>query len=342
MTPFRSAFVTGATGLLGSNLVRELLGRGVSVRALVREPRRAEKLLGAAPGLELVAGDLSDPQGFAAALEGSGCLFHAAAYFRESYQGGSHWARLDKVNVEGTRRLLEVAYAHGVRRVVHVSSIGTLRTFAPGGDAVDETMRCSPGETRNDYFRSKILADREVEDALARHADLHAAFVLPGFMNGPGDSGPTSAGQMVLDFAARRLPGIVDAHLSFVDARDVAAACIAAAERAPRAARYVVAGRRLHMAEAYAILERVTGVAAPRRRLPFALVFAVAGANELWARVSGRPVLLGLATAKNLRETGPHNRYDSGSAERELGVRFRPVEETLADAWRWLCDAGRT
>ena len=119
---------------------------------------------------------------------------------------------------------------------------------------------------------------------------------------------------------------------------DVARACIAAVEHAPRGARFVAAGRRLHMSQAYDVLERVTGVPAPRRKLPFPVVAAVALANEAWARVSGRPVLIGLATYQNLRETGPHNRYDSSKAERELGVRFRPIEETLGDAFRWLRD----
>jgi len=201
-------------------------------------------------------------------------------------------------------------------------------------------MRCAADATRNDYFRSKILADEVVEDALARYPDLWAAFVLPGFMNGPGDAGPTSAGQTIIDYAAGRLPGVIDAHLAYVDARDVATACVEAVLRAPRGARYVVAGRRLHLAEAYAVLERVTGVTAPVRRIPYAVLAVVAAANEAWARVSGRPVLIGLATYGNLRETGAHNRFDSTPAERDLGIRFRPVEETLGDAVAWLRTAG--
>jgi nucleoside-diphosphate-sugar epimerase len=159
-------------------------------------------------------------------------------------------------------------------------------------------------------------------------------------MNGPGDAGPTSAGQTIIDYAAGRLPGVIDAHLAYVDARDVARACIEAVLGAPRGARYVVAGRRLHLAEAYAVLERVTGVPAPVRRVPYAVLAVVAAANEAWARVSGRPVLLGLATYRNLRETGAHNRFDSTPAERDLGIRFRPVEETLGDAVAWLRTAG--
>jgi len=334
------AFVTGATGLLGGNLVRELAVRGWQVRALVRDEGRAARLLAGLPALTLVGGDMEDPEAFAPALAGCDVVFHTAAYFRESYRGGSHWARLHAVNVEGTKRLIAAALAAGVRRFLQVSSIGTLIMRRPDGGPVDAGMRERADATNNDYFRSKILADAVVEDALARHPELWAAFVLPGFMNGPGDAGPTAAGQMIVDFVARRLPGVVDAHLSWVDARDVAQACVAAAERAPRGARYVVAGRRLHLADGYAALARITGIAAPTRRLPTRLVGAIAALNEAWARLSGRPVLIGLATYRNLRDTGPHNLYDSSRAERELDVVFRPLEETLRDAVAWLRGQG--
>ena len=334
-----TAFVTGATGLLGGNLVRELLARGDTVRALVRDPARASRLLPDSPRLALVHGELDHVLGFAPSLAGVDCVFHSAAYFRESFRGGSHARRLHEVNVDGTRALLEAAYAHGVRRFLHVSSIGTLATHAADDRAVDESMRLDPEATTNDYYRSKILADRELEAALARHPDLWAAFVLPGFMNGPGDSGPTAAGQTILDFAAGRLPGVIDAHFSYVDARDVAFACAEAVVRSPRGARYLVAGRRASLAESYRILAAVTGVRAPTRRIPLALLGGIALANELWARLSGKAVLIGLATWRTLRDDGPHGRFDSSRAERELGVRFRPLEETLRDGAQWLLSA---
>lgn len=333
-------FVTGATGLLGGHLVRELLSRGHRVRALVRERRRGAALLPDEARLELVVGDLGDVAGFAAALTGVTVVFHAGAYFREAGQGGSHERALERINVEGTRALIAAAYAAGVRSVLHVSSIGTLAPSAPEGRAVDEGMRIRAHETRNAYYRSKVLADAVVEEALEEHRDLWAAFVLPGYMNGPGDSGPTAAGRTIQDFVGGRLPGVLDAHFSYVDARDVAWACVEAARRGKRGRRYIVAGQRASLAEEYAILERVTGVVAPTRRVPMRLLGAVALVQEAWARLSGRPVLLGLATYRLLRDDGPHGRFDSSRAERELGVRFRPLEETLADAVRWLDEHG--
>jgi dihydroflavonol-4-reductase len=332
----QTVFVTGATGLLGNHIVRELLSRGDRVRALCRERSRAESLLPDDERLELVEGDLEDVERFEASLDGATLVIHSGAYFRDSFKGGSHHKTLEAVNVHGTRALVAAAYRRGIRRFLHVSTVGTLEPRGPGGGVVDDTMRRTPESTANDYYRSKILADREIEQAMARHPDLWAAFVLPGFMNGPGDAGPTSAGQTIMDFAAGRIPGVLDAHFSFVDARDVAIACVEACERADRGERFIVAGRRMSLADEMKILERITGVAAPKRRMPLALLGLFAWLQEGWAAISGRPVLIGLTTYRLIRDEGPYARYDSSKAEAKLGVRFRPIEETLADAVEWL------
>ncbi len=128
-------------------------------------------------------------------------LFHTAAFFRDSYKGGRHWDELFRVNVTGTEALLEAAYEMGVRRMVHTSSGGVLD--GPPGSLIDETMARAEADA-NDYFRSKILCDRAIRAFLDSHPDFDATFVLPGFMFGPGDAGPTASGQLVLDFARRR------------------------------------------------------------------------------------------------------------------------------------------
>lgn len=331
-----TAFVTGATGLLGSNLVRELLSRGLRVRALVRSRKKAAALLPKSPRLELVEGDMTNVAAFAAHLRGAEIVYHTAAFFRDSLTGGDHWAELERVNVAGTRALIAAAYAAGIRRFLHVSSIGTLAISVPDGSAVNETMRLRPEATKNDYYRSKILADREVERALEEHADLWAAFILPGFMHGPGDAGPTAAGRTILDFVHGKLPGIVDAHFSYVDARDVAFACAEAANKASRGDRFIVAGRTFHMGEVFSMLERITGKPAPRRAVPRIAIALIAILNEAWARLSRRPALLSWSIYRSIRDEGPHGRFDSSHAQRHLGVKFRPIEETLRDSFVWL------
>ncbi|MBL8956377.1 MAG: NAD(P)H-binding protein, partial [Myxococcaceae bacterium] len=321
----RTAFVTGATGLLGSNLVAQLLQRGVEVKALVRDVPRAQRLLPSHPRLKLVVGDMDVVAGFAPELAGCDVLFHCAAYFRDSFKGGEHWQKLRRINVDGTRDVVRAAYAAGVRRLLHVSSVGVLKAEGSAAAPVGPRDRRAAEDTRNDYYRSKILADAVVKQELEAHPDLWAAFVMPGFMNGPGDAGPTSAAQSIIDFTGRKLPGILDAHFSYVDARDVAEVCIAAVERAPRGAELVAGGRRLNLADAFKLLEGITGVPAPKRRVSLALLWLVAVVNEAWARLTGRPVLVGMSIYRMMRDDGPYAFYDSSLTEQMLGVRFRPV-----------------
>ena len=125
---------------------------------------------------------------------GVDAIFHTAAYFRESYRGGSHWPRSSRGRRDAS--LIALALTTGVRRFLHASSIGTLAVRRRDGRPVDETLPEDAAATGNDYFRSKILADAAVTEGARAHPEFFAAFVLPGFMNGPGDAGPTAAGQM--------------------------------------------------------------------------------------------------------------------------------------------------
>jgi nucleoside-diphosphate-sugar epimerase len=327
-----TAFVTGSTGLLGNNLVRLLVERGVRVRALARSVDKAQRQLAGLP-VEIVAGDMTDVAGFAPALAGCDALFHTAAHFRDSYSGGSHWARLHRINVVGTAELMEAAYNAGIRRIVHTSSIATVN--GPPGALIDETMRRDERDA-DDYYRSKIQSDAAVDAFLARRPDADVRFVLPGWMHGPGDAGPTSAGQLVLDVVRGKLPGIARSSFSVVDARDVALAEIAALERGRRGERYLAAGRHMTLAELVPLIGRLAGVAAPTRTMPTALLYTLALGFEGFARLTGRPVLMSLATVRVMVAENERSRFDATKLARELGVAFRPVEETLADEIAWF------
>jgi nucleoside-diphosphate-sugar epimerase len=234
---------------------------------------------------------------------------------------------------------VEEAYARGVRKLVHTSSVAVLRQAVPGR-AIDESMpRPADGE-KDDYYRSKILSDQAVVELLEKRPDLWACFVLPGFMNGPGDAGPTSAGQFVLDYLHGRLPGALDATFSYVDARDVAAAMVRAVERGRRGEKYLVAGRSLHVREAMAALAEISGIPAPTRTLSMPLLGAIAFFNEAWARVSGQPVLVSWAGYRTLSREREAMDFDSSKASRELDVTFRPLRETFADAIAWFSREG--
>ncbi len=331
----QTVFVTGATGLLGNNLVRQLLAEGASVRALARSAEKARMQFADLAGadLELVIGDLADIKGFAANLRGVATLFHTAAYFRDSYKGGNHRKALISTNEAGTRQLIAAAYDAGIRRMVHTSSIAVLD--GPRGALIDETMVRKRSDA-DDYYLSKILADEAVFDALGRWPDFHISLVLPAWMWGPGDAGPTSAGQTALDFLHRRLPGIPPATFSFVDARDVAATQIAAAKAGRRGERYLAAGRNMSLSELFPLLAQVSGVPAPNAKLPFWLLFVIAGLQESVSRLTGKPVLLSWAAVQNMARESGRTRFSSAKAEQELGLHFRPVTETLSDTVAWF------
>jgi dihydroflavonol-4-reductase len=336
MSTFTQAFVTGATGLLGNNLVRLLAERGYRVKALARSMAKGRAQFGGLD-VEIIEGDMNDVASFKEALRGVDVLFHTAAFFRDSYKGGRHWDELFRVNVKCTEALLAAAYEVGVRRLVHTSSGGVLD--GPPGALIDETMARAEVDA-NDYFRSKILSDRAIRAFLEKHADFNAVFVLPGFMFGPGDMGPTASGQLVLDFARRKLPGLVPGSFSVVDARDVAAFSIAAAERGRRGESYLCAGRHMTMFDLAAKLERATGVKAPRFRIPIGLLFVIAIGYEAYARVTGRPILISLASVRLLARENERSRLNHAKSEQEIGVSFRPFEETLADEVAWYRSHG--
>lgn len=326
------AFVTGSTGLLGNNLVRALRGRGHEVRALVRSPDKAATQL--PDDVELVRGDLGDVAAFADALDGCDLVFHTAAYFREYFGPGEHDADLRRLNVDATVALLEAADRRGVRTFVHTSSSGVVGR-APDGGLGDETTAPPPIASSNRYFASKVEAERAVDAFTARH-DLHVVVVRPGWMFGPGDAAPTSAGQVVLDVVRGRLPGTPRTSSTTVDARDVAAAMVAAADKGAQGERYNLAGPVLTMGEVARAVAAAAGVRAPRE-LPDAVVNIVAVAAESLARISGRPAMVTRKAIATLREGAAAS---SAKAERELGFAPRPFAQTARDTVAWYRAAG--
>ncbi|AOZ03733.1 oxidoreductase [Cupriavidus sp. USMAHM13] len=329
----RRAFVTGATGLLGNNLVRELVARGVSVKALVRSETKGMQQFAGLKGVELVLGDMADVPAFSAALQGCDVVFHTAAFFRDNFKGGSHWKALKRINVDGTRQLIERAYEAGIRRFVQTSSIAVLN--GEPGMPIDETCLRDLADADDDYYRSKILADQVVSAFLETHPDMHASFVLPGWMWGPADIGPTSSGQFVNDVVLGKLPGLLPGSFSLVDARDVARAQISAAERGQRGERYLAAGRHMTMQELVPLLGKIAGIKTPTNNLPFLLLYFLAAAQEVYAKISGKPILLSLATVRLMRKEAGRSHFIHTKSEQKLQLKFRPIEQTLADTVAW-------
>src|SRR5580700_2809041 len=275
------AFVTGATGLLGSNLVKTLLEQGHEVRGLVRSPEKAQRIF-ADGKIDLVTGNVRDVATFAQALAGCDALFHTAAYFREYYQPGNHKAMLEKINVQGMIDILIAAEKHGVKKAVHISASGVIGR-KPDGSAGDESTPPDEYASSNLYFASKIQGELAISRFL-KERSLPVVMVLPSWMWGPGDWAPTATGKLVLDFVKQKLPGVVDGGSSIVDVRDVAQATIRAAHLGKSGERYIAGGTYYDFADVLATLERVTGVPAPKRKISYALSLA-AGAGAETGRV---------------------------------------------------------
>ncbi|WP_295947982.1 NAD-dependent epimerase/dehydratase family protein [uncultured Bartonella sp.] len=244
----KTVFVTGAFGLLGNNLVRQLLAKGYHVKALVRSRQKANKQFAPHDELDIIQGDMTDVSSFESHLNGCESVFHTAAFFRDNYKGGSHWADLENININGTKSLLDAALKAGVKQFVHVSSIAVLDGEA--GSLIDET--CDRNiENSDDYYRSKIISERTVREFAALHPTMKCYYILPGWMWGPGDMGPTSAGQLALDVMNGKLPAIVPGTFSVVDARDVAAALIMVTLKGKPGERYLAAGHHIQMKTLY-------------------------------------------------------------------------------------------
>ena len=326
------AFVTGSTGLLGSNLVRLLLAQGHKVKALARSAEKAERVF-KDTAVEIVIGDMQDVAAFAPAMAGCDVLFHCAAYFREYYGDGDHWPKLQKINIDGVREILQAAEAQGVHKAIHVSSSGVIGM--KGDEPGDESTPPSSLVEHNLYFQSKVLAEEVVQEFIARHK-MPVTMILPGWMMGPGDAAPTDSGQLILDLVHGDLPGVLDGGTSAVDARDVAQAMIVAVENGRSGERYIVGGRLATMENIAQTVADLTGAKVPRK-IPYPIVWAMAWASEAKARLTNSETVL---TVNGVRTLHASLTVNSTKAERELGATFRPLRETLTDEIRWFAANG--
>lgn len=324
------AFVTGSTGLLGNNLVRLLVEQGHQVKALVRSPQKAIKTFDDLP-VTLVQGDMLDIAEFASELKGCDVLFHCAGYFREYYQPGDHWQKLEEINIKGTVQLFETAEQQGVGKAIYVSSSGVIGKNNHE-KLSDETTPPNGVSYSNLYFKSKVLAEEAVYEFLEHHT-LPVVLILPGWMFGPRDFAPTDSGRLVIDFLQRKLPVILPGGSAIVDVRDVAQTMINACEKGKSGDRYLVAGYNLTMKNVVETLSKVTGIPVPKISIPYKVLMFLAFLSESYGRLTGQPILL---SRSGLKVIHANIGISSEKAIQELGATFRPFSETLSDEVAWF------
>jgi len=322
-----ATLVTGASGFVGSALVRTLIAAAHQVRVLVR-PASDRRNIEGLP-LEIALGDLADPRSLERALEGCGALFHVAADYRL-------WARrpqqLYQNNVAGTVNIMQAALKAGVGRIVYTSSVATLGLHADGSPA-DENTPVTLDDMIGHYKRSKFLAEAEVKRMVVEQG-LPAVIVNPSTPVGPRDIKPTPTGRMVLDAACGRTPAYVDTGLNLVHVDDVAQGHLLAFERAVVGERYILGGRNMTLQEILVEVARITGQKPPRVKLPHNLVLPIAYLSEAWAWLTNGPEPR--ATVDGVRLSKKYMYFSIEKARRELSYNPRPVEQALKDAVEWF------
>ena len=323
-------FVTGASGFIGSAVVRALLGTGFAVRALVRPSSPRTNLDGL--DIEIEEGDMRDPEVVARAARGARYVLHVAADYRL-------WARNPQQimhnNIEGTRVVMEAAKAAGAERIVYTSSVATLKAAEVGRPA-NETRSLAEMEAIGTYKRSKVAAERIVESMIVKHR-LPAVIVNPTAPVGPRDVKPTPTGRIIIEAASGRMPAFIDTGLNLVHVDDVAAGHIAAMQHGRIGERYILGGENMTLAEMLARIARLVGRAPPRIRLPRHLIYPLAYAAEVAAHITDREPFV---TLDGLRMAKVRMFFTSDKAARELGYKARPVDAAISDALQWFRQAG--
>src|SRR6266576_2863454 len=320
------AFVTGATGFVGSHVAQVLAEQGADLRLLVRtgsDPKNIQQL-----NADRGFGDLCDPESIDRAMAGCDVVFHVAADYRLWVRDP---AQMYRANVEGTRTILQAALKNRVRRVVYTSSVATMG-FTVKNNPVDESSPVSLENMIGHYKRSKYMAE-EIAMAAGR-SGMDVVVVNPTTPVGERDIKPTPTGRIVVDFLKRKFPAYVDTGLNLVDVTECARGHVAALEKGKSGERYILGGENLTLKQILDKLAVITGLPSPKIRVPYVVALATGVVDQ---------VVTGYIRKREQRATidavrmGRKKMFVSSSkAERDLGWKTVPVDDALRRAVKWF------
>ena len=323
------AFVTGATGFVGTHVARELAAAGAGLRLLVRptsDTHNIDDLLA-----DRVTGDLLQPSSLQKAMSGCDAVFHVAADYRLWTRDAADEQAMYRCNVDGTRALIEAAAAAGIRRLVYCSSVATMG-FTGNGHPADEDSPVGLQDMIGPYKRSKFLGEQEA--IKAGKGKVEVVVVNPSTPVGERDIKPTPTGRIIVDFLKRKFPAYVDTGLNLVDVRDVARGHLAAWEKGTAGERYILGGENLTLKQILDRLAAITGLAAPKVKLPYAMALAAGVADTV---VTGKILHREPRVTIDAVRMGRKKMFvSSAKAERELGWKAVPVDDALRRACDWF------
>lgn len=315
--------ITGASGLLGGNLVRELLAQGVRVRALIHQDDRAVSGL----DLEIARADLAEPASLVRAFEGADVVYHLASLITLRTD---NWEDVRRVNVLGTRHVVNACLQCGVKRLVFFGSVHS-RLPEPFDQPLDEDRPLITDSRLPPYDRSKALGEIEVQKGIERGLD--AIVLLPSAILGPYDFRPSYVGEALQLMQHGRLPILTTGGYNWVDARDVVAGAVRAADQALAGSRYILSGYWLSIHDVVQMAAQISGSRAPRLVIPLWLA-------KLGLPVMGKLATLGgsqpLYTSAMLSALHSNRLITHARASRDLGYAPRPFVETLTDTLNWF------
>jgi dihydroflavonol-4-reductase len=327
--------VTGATGFLGSHVVRTLLERGESVKALVRPGSNLRALEGyPRDRFKIAVGDIRIEQSVFAALSGCSRMYHVAANFK-------FWdpkpERVIQPTVDGMRATLRAAKSRGLDKIVITSSAGVLGTTL-GQEVMDETHEFNLQDPEA-YFAAKVAADAVVSEFIAQGEPIVS--VLPATIAGPGDWKPTPNGKLLLEYLntppTRHFP-VSSGGINVVDVEDVALGHVLAMERGRVGERYLLGGENLTLSQLFETLCDLTGLAEPSTPKSRGLLQFAGTLFELNARLRGGDPRITARLARDYADS--FSWITSQKAETELGYSHRPAREALARSVRWFLSNG--
>ncbi|MFC1599369.1 SDR family oxidoreductase [Candidatus Omnitrophota bacterium] len=326
--------VTGAAGFLGKTVLKHLLDAGHSVKALVRSKAQVDAIK--EMDVQVVKGDILRPASLERAIEGCEVVMHLASIYTFYPWWDSKASALYKINVEGTRRLLEMSLKNGIKKFIFASSVASIGKRRDGKPSNEETI-FNGWHRPSHYARSKLLAEYEVLKFCAQ--GLPAVILNPAIIIGQGDAKPTPSGEIILNFLNRRYPFYIDCRLCVADVDDVARAFVSAIQKGRSGHRYILCNKKSYrLDEILKILESIAGIPRPGIKIPYRVLHLLACLEELFSFLvfKKKPLI----SSEGVRFCNESLAVQNKKAQNELDYGETSIEETFAKSVNWYKENG--